>query len=78
MSEHQLALYGREICPLCDQAAALLDAAGLSYSDRDIDDRIDWLARYRDRIPVLRSEPDGRELEWPFDLDRLSAFVSGR
>ena len=32
-------------------------------------------ARYGIRVPVLRNEDDGRELDWPFSVEALRRFV---
>ena len=68
-------LFQLEDCHLCEEAAALAFAAGLAPAFVDIgdDDALD--ARYGVRIPVLRHEPSGRELDWPFDAAALAAFV---
>ena len=70
-------LFQLEDCHLCEEAAALAHAAGLAPALVDIgdDDALD--ARYGVRIPVLRHEPSGRELDWPFDAQALAAFVAG-
>jgi hypothetical protein len=70
-------LFQLEDCHLCEEAAALAHAAGLAPTLVDIgdDDALD--ARYGVRIPVLRHEASGRELDWPFDAAALAAFVAG-
>ena len=72
----KLVLYQRDDCHLCDQALDLL--AGARVPDFDsvfIDGDAELEARYGERVPVLRIENDGRELDWPFDSARLRAFV---
>lgn len=68
-------LYGTRACHLCDQAATLLDEAGIDYRWVDIalDRRL--TVRYGTRIPVLQDTRSGRELEWPFDTLSLRRFV---
>ena len=73
-----LVLYQRDDCSLCDQALALL-AAGRApeFASVWIDDDDALEARYGSRVPVLRDNLDGRELDWPFDLAQLAAFLRG-
>jgi len=73
-----LVLYQRDDCALCDQALALL-AAGRApeFASVWIDDDDALEARYGSRVPVLRDDRDGRELDWPFDLAQLAAFLRG-
>ena len=42
---------------------------------RAVGDDIALLARYGVRVPVLRLEPAGRELAWPFDARGLEEFL---
>lgn len=70
-----LTLYQRDDCPLCDQALAVLAAARTPEFDSvwiDDDDALE--AAYGTRVPVLRDEA-GRELDWPFDAERLRKFL---
>lgn len=71
-----LTLFQRDDCPLCDHALAALAQARVPDFETvwiDGDDGLE--ARYGIRVPVLREEASGRELDWPFDADRLRAFV---
>jgi glutaredoxin len=69
-------LYQRDDCALCDQALALLAAVRApEFASVWIDDDEELEARYGSRVPVLRDDRDGRELDWPFDLARLDAFL---
>lgn len=71
-----LILYQRDDCPLCDQALAVLAAARVPEFDSvwiDDDDALE--AAYGTRVPVLRDDADGCELDWPFDVERLRAFL---
>ncbi|WP_395683444.1 glutaredoxin family protein [Dokdonella sp.] len=73
-----LVLYQRDDCALCDQALALLAAARApEFASVWIDDDDALEARYGSRVPVLRDDRDGRELDWPFDLAQLAAFLRG-
>ncbi len=78
MTDGKFLLFSREVCPLCDDAAALLDGSGIAWAERDIADDINWLTRYRTRIPVLRNDATGAELDWPFDATRLQEFIDAK
>lgn len=75
MIRHYL-LYGTEHCHLCDVAAALLCDAGVAVEKVDIANDEALCARYELRIPVLHCREDGHELDWPFDAQRLRAFLA--
>jgi glutaredoxin len=68
-------LFGTEGCHLCEDAAALLVAANLTFESVDIiDDAIAW-QRYSTRIPVLLNPEKNQELNWPFDARQLHQFI---
>jgi len=72
----QLTLFQRDDCPLCDQAYEVLLAAGVADFDPcwiDGDPRLE--AAYGSRVPVLRRERDGLELDWPFSCDQVAALL---
>ena len=76
----QYQLYGTSACHLCELAEALVVTAlgqGLdcTVEDVDISDSDDLVARYGERIPVLR-HPDGRELNWPFSAEEGERFLA--
>ena len=74
-----LVLFQRDDCKLCDEAVALLAAAHApDFQSVWIDDDPELEARYGERVPVLRDEDASRELDWPFDAERLRAFLSPR
>ena len=74
-----LVLIQRDDCKLCDEAVALLAAAHApDFQSVWIDDDPELEARYGERVPVLRDEDASRELDWPFDTERLRAFLSPR
>lgn len=74
-----LVLFQRDDCKLCDEAVALLAAAHApDFQSVWIDDDPELEARYGERVPVLRDEDASRELDWPFDTERLRAFLSPR
>ena len=71
-----LTLYQRDHCHLCDLALEVLAAARVPEFDTvfiDDDDALE--ARYGLRVPVLQETANGRELEWPFDADAVTAFL---
>jgi hypothetical protein len=69
-------LYQRDECHLCDQALALMARARVpDFESRWVDTEQTLSARYGLRVPVLRDEDSGRELDWPFDEPALRAFL---
>lgn len=72
----QLTLFQRDDCPLCDQALAVLaEAVVPDFRTVWIDDDDALEARYGMRVPVLRRDTDGAELDWPFAQQSLRRFV---
>jgi Glutaredoxin-like domain (DUF836) len=68
-------LYQRDDCHLCDVALTVLADAGFpDFESVFIDDDGALEAAYGHRVPVLRYG-DGRELDWPFDVDTLAALL---
>ncbi len=71
-----LVLYQRDDCHLCDLAIDVLaQARAPDFSSVFIDNDNALEARYGERVPVLREEESGRELDWPFDAARVREFV---
>lgn len=71
-----LTLFQRDDCKLCDEAIALLAAARVpEFTSVWIDEDAALEARYGERVPVLRDDEAGRELDWPFDAESLRAFL---
>jgi hypothetical protein len=71
-----LILYQRDDCKLCDQAVALLARARApDFESVWIDGDAELETRYGIRVPVLRDDASGRELDWPFDAAALRAFL---
>ena len=68
-------LYHTDACHLCDLAADLLQQAQVSYSAQDICYNESLAACYGTRIPVIKKETSGAELDWPFDLKALQEFL---
>lgn len=72
----RLMLFQRDDCRLCDLAIAVLaQARAPEFSSVFIDDDAALQARYGERVPVLREDESGRELNWPFDADALREFL---
>ena len=69
-----LILYQRDDCHLCDLALEVMARAGVGEFDSVfIDDDATLEQRYGLRVPVLALE--ARELDWPFDAERLRAWL---
>lgn len=72
-----LILFQRDDCHLCDHAlAALADASAPEFASVWIDGDDALEARYGTRVPVLRDDDSGRELDWPFDAGRIAIFLA--
>ncbi|HEY8586453.1 MAG TPA: glutaredoxin family protein [Rhodanobacter sp.] len=72
-----LILYQRDYCHLCDLALAVLaEARAPDFDSSWVDDSVELERRYGTRVPVLRDERDGRELDWPFDAAAVRAFLA--
>lgn len=72
-----LTLFQRDDCRLCDEAIAVLaQAHAPEFSSVFIDDDAELEARYGARVPVLRDEDSGRELDWPFDAVGVGRWLS--
>jgi hypothetical protein len=73
----RLTLYQRDDCRLCDLAIDLLARARApEFSSVFIDDDATLEARYGERVPVLREDESGRELNWPFDAKAVAEFLA--
>jgi hypothetical protein len=72
----QYILYQRDDCHLCDQALAVLAGARLPEPESVFIDGDEALeARYGIRVPVLREDASGAELDWPFDAAAVRAWM---
>jgi len=75
----QLILYSTSACHLCELAKDLVGPclnAGVQLRELDISDDDELFSRYGVKIPVLRREDTGAELNWPFtapEIERLLA-----
>lgn len=69
----ELTLLGTEGCHLCELAQQVLIQCSNYRTDlavylEDIGESEDDIERYGIRIPVLRHDLSGAELDWPFDV----------
>jgi hypothetical protein len=76
----RLILYGTAGCHLCEQAARILDEfcadnPAIQTVYNDIATETALIDRYGSRIPVVRSDASGAELDWPFDAPTLTSFL---
>ena len=70
-------LFQRDDCHLCDLALEVLaEARAPAFESVFIDDDQGLEERYGIRVPVFRDEGAGTELDWPFSVDQVRAFVS--
>jgi glutaredoxin len=58
MHDHEVILYTRQNCCLCDEAKQTLESYGLAPKLVDIDEHRDQLAKYNECVPVV--EIDGK------------------
>lgn len=73
----RLTLFQRDECHLCDLAYEVMVAAGVPDFDPIwIDGDAGLEAIYGARIPVLRREDNGAELDWPFASEAVNAFLA--
>jgi len=72
-----LTLFQRDDCHLCDMALAeLAKARSPEFESVFLDDQPALETRYGARVPVLRDESCGRELDWPFDAAAVQAWLA--
>jgi len=71
----QYILFHTDACHLCELAAHLLDQISLEYEKHDICDDDVLAEQYGIRIPVLKRTDTDKELNWPFDMDKLKEFL---
>ena len=76
-SSPRFVLYQRDDCHLCDLALAVLAEARLQTFESvfiDEDPRLE--ARFGSRVPVLREDASGAELDWPFEAAEVVALYA--
>ncbi len=71
----RLTLYRRSDCSLCQLAETMLVEAGMDFAAVWLEDDAAAEQRYGWRIPVVRRDDSGAELDWPFDPVKLRGFV---
>jgi len=73
-------LFGTAGCHLCEVAMELLHATlnpdFFEIQEIDIAESDVLVEQYGVRIPVLRRDQDGTELNWPFGVAELIGFLS--
>ena len=73
----RLILFQRDDCHLCDLALEVLASARVPEFDSVfIDDDAELEAAYGERVPVLRDDESARELDWPFDAERVRGWLA--
>lgn len=75
----RLMLYSTSACHLCEQARVLVEPLlghAVELEIVDISDSDELFQRYGLSIPVLREEPSGFELGWPFDAAQVQRWLS--
>lgn len=71
-----LTLIQKDDCQLCDEAWDVLAAAGIAdFESVYIDTDEGLLARYGDRVPVLRDDDRQSELDWPFTVEAVRSLI---
>lgn len=69
-------LYQRDNCHLCDQALEVLAHAQMPDFETVFIDEDDVLEqRYGVRVPVLHCQQHAADLDWPFDVKAVQAFL---
>jgi len=71
----KLVLYGTNHCHLCEQAETVLQSVGVQAEHIDIAEDDALLKKYGVRIPVVKREDTGAELDWPFDVTAARRFL---
>ena len=73
----KVTLFRRDGCHLCEHAVEALRGAGV---EPFASEWLEWTGplaeRYGARIPVLRRDDTGAELDWPFDPWAVRKFMA--
>lgn len=73
----RLVLFQRDDCHLCDLALEVLAQARVpDFSSIFVDHDNTLEALYGERVPVLRDDDGARELDWPFDAERVAHWLA--
>ncbi|MBA3486760.1 MAG: glutaredoxin family protein [Lysobacter sp.] len=76
MTKPRLILYQRDDCHLCDLALEVMATARApEFESVFIDEDQALELRFGVRVPVLRDDSRGTELDWPFDSATLIRFL---
>lgn len=79
MNPSSLVLFQRDDCHLCDLALEVLAQARAPEFESVFIDGDDGLeTRYGERVPVLRDEARGAELDWPFGVEDVRRWMGGQ
>ncbi len=71
-----LILYQRDDCHLCDLALEVLTTARVADFESVFIEADAYLeARYGQRVPVLRNDATGDEIDWPFSTEAVSTLL---
>ena len=80
---HQWILYSTQGCHLCEQAVSVIQqlqgSFAIEYQIVDIADgeqAEQLIQRFGERIPVLENTQLQETLDWPFDIEKLTAWLS--
>ena len=78
MPSPEFLLFQRDDCHLCDLALEVLVDAGVpDFDSVFVDGDAQLEKQYGTRVPVWRDCVGGRELDWPFGVEELRAFMGG-
>ena len=73
--DEAIILYTREGCHLCEVAAQMLERAGISVQEVDVDADPELERQYGNRVPVLLRLDSGRQLFFPFGEEQVLSFI---
>ena len=72
-------LYGTSGCHLCDEAETIISTAlknqNIIYMKQDIVEDDNLLNQYCLTIPVFKCHTTQQELNWPFSVEEIKAFI---
>lgn len=73
-------LLGTDDCHLCDLAKGIVvqeaEVQPIAVYLEDISESPELIEQYGIRIPVMRHDDTGRELDWPFDRVKLHQWLT--
>jgi hypothetical protein len=73
--DEPIILFTREGCHLCEVAAQMLERAGISVQEVDVDADPELEERYGIRVPVLLRPDSGQQLFFPFGEEQVLSFI---